>query len=278
MTPANATIRADVERALAEDVGDGDRTAAIIDADRPGRASVITREPAVICGQPWFDAVYQQLEPAVAITWDIADGTAVPADSRLCTLAGPARSLVTGERTALNFLQLLSGTATSARRYADAVAGTGARILDTRKTIPGLRAAQKYAAACGGCTNHRQGLFDAVLIKENHIMAAGSITEAVTRARELNPGIRVQVEVENADELGEALAAGAESILLDNFPPDQLAAARRRAGPDVFLEASGNVEEAGLQMIAATGVDAISVGAITKHVRAIDLSMRFDQL
>lgn len=275
MTANEATIRSDARRALQEDVATGDLTAALIPAERYGEATVISREAAVICGQPWFDAVYDALDPSVTIDWSVGDGDRVAPDTRLCSVHGPARSLVTGERTALNFLQLLSGTATTARSYADAVAGTGAQILDTRKTIPGLRAAQKYAVACGGCANHRHGLFDAVLIKENHIMAAGSIAAAVAESRRLHPGIAIQVEVENLDELDEALTAGADSILLDNFSLDDLRAARRIAGSQALLEASGNVEEQGLAAIAATGVDFISVGAITKHVRAIDLSMRF---
>lgn len=275
MTVSDTSIHADARHALQEDVATGDLTAALIPAGHHGEATVISREAAVVCGQPWFDAVYGELDPSVTVQWSVRDGDRVPPDTVLCSVHGPARSLVTGERTALNFLQLLSGTATTSRTYADAVAGTGTRILDTRKTIPGLRAAQKYAVACGGCANHRQGLYDAVLIKENHIMATGSIAAAVGESRRIHPGIAIQVEVETLDELGEALAAGADSILLDNFSLDDLRAARRITGEQARLEASGNVEEQGLAAIAATGVDFISVGAITKHVRAIDLSMRF---
>lgn len=269
------TLQEDVRRALAEDVGDGDLTAALIPADRIGEATVISREPAVICGRAWFDAVYRQLDPAVTIQWHVNDGDTVEPDTLLCELSGPARSLVTGERTALNFLQLLSGTATTAHDYAAAVKGTGTQILDTRKTIPGLRQAQKYAVACGGCTNHRHGLFDAILIKENHIMAAGGITAAVQESRRLAPQVTVEVEVETLDELREALDAGADIILLDNFSLADLRRAREITGNRARLEASGNVDEHGLRAIADTGVDYISVGAITKHLRAVDLSMRF---
>ncbi|MFV8836055.1 carboxylating nicotinate-nucleotide diphosphorylase [Aquisalimonas sp.] len=269
------TLQDDVRRALAEDVGDGDLTAALIPADRHGEATVISRETAVICGQAWFNAVYQHLDPAVTIHWHVQDGDTVEPDTLLCELGGPARSLVTGERTALNFLQLLSGTTTTARAYAAAVEGTGTRILDTRKTIPGLRQAQKYAVACGGCTNHRHGLFDAILIKENHIMAAGGITGAVAASRRLAPEVTVEVEVENLDELREALDAGADIVLLDNFSLADLRSARAITGNRARLEASGNVDEHGLRAIADTGVDYISVGAITKHLRAVDLSMRF---
>ncbi|SEO81877.1 carboxylating nicotinate-nucleotide diphosphorylase [Aquisalimonas asiatica] len=269
------TLQDDVRRALAEDVGDGDLTAALIPADRVGEATVISREAAVVCGRAWFDAVYRQLDPAVTIHWHVDDGDTVAPDTLLCELSGPARSLVTGERTALNFLQLLSGTATTAHAYAAAVAGTGTRILDTRKTIPGLRQAQKYAVACGGCTNHRVGLFDAILIKENHIMAAGGITAAVRESRRLAPAVTVEVEVESLDELREALDVGADIVLLDNFSLADLRHARELTGERARLEASGNVDEHGLRAIAETGVDYISVGAITKHVQAVDLSMRF---
>ena len=268
-------VSEDVRRALAEDVGTGDLTAALIPADRAGEATVISRETAVICGRDWFDAVYHQLDPEVTIRWHVNDGDAIESGTLLCELQGPARSLVTGERTALNFLQLLSGTATTARSYARAVEGTGTRILDTRKTIPGLRQAQKYAIACGGCTNHRHGLYDAILIKENHIIAAGSIQQAVQESRRLHPDVTIAVEVESLAELDEALSAEADIVLRDNFSLDDLALARERTGDRARLEASGNVETQGLQAIAATGVDFISVGAMTKHVRAVDLSMRF---
>jgi len=265
----------DARRALDEDVGNGDLTASLIPAGRTMAATVISREPAVICGTDWFAAVYRLLDPHVSVRWQVADGDTVSTGQLLCELSGPAASVVTGERAALNFLQTLSATATAARPYCDAVAGTGARILDTRKTLPGLRVAQKYAAQTGGCMNHRQGLFDAILIKENHIHAAGGISRAVEQARQLHPGISVEVETENLDELREALAAGADSIMLDNFSLADMRTARTLAGPEAMLEASGNVELAGVRAIAETGVNFISVGAITKHVRAIDLSMRF---
>lgn len=268
-------VEADVRRALEEDVGSGDLTATLIPANRRMSATVVSREVAVICGRAWFDAVFRMLDPAIRITWLVDDGDSVRQDQVLCELEGPARSLVTGERTALNFLQTLSATATAARPYCDAVAGTGARILDTRKTLPGLRAAQKYAASCGGCQNHRQGLFDAILIKENHIHAAGSITAAVKTARREHPGVSVEVETENLDEFREALAADADIIMLDNFGLDDMRTARNIGGPGAVLEVSGNVDLDDVPAIAETGVNYISVGAITKHVRAIDLSMRF---
>jgi nicotinate-nucleotide pyrophosphorylase (carboxylating) len=272
--PDPATVTADVERALAEDVGSGDLTASLL-PDAPWRARVIAREPAIISGRPWFDEVYRQLDDGIRIDWAGPEGEAVSAQTPLCELTGPARCLVTGERTALNFLQTLSGTATQARRYADAVAGTATRILDTRKTLPGLRAAQKYAVRCGGCHNHRQGLFDAVLIKENHILACGSITRAVAIAREAHPNAGVEVEVETWGELDEAVAARADRIMLDNFAPAALRRAVDHVAGRVPLEVSGNVELDRISELAATGVDCISTGALTKHVRAIDLSMRF---
>ena len=267
-----------VALALAEDVGAGDLTAALIPEDARAEATVISRETAVLCGAPWFDAVFRQLDPRVAIDWRAADGDRIEPNQVLCTLRGPARALLTGERTALNFLQMLSGTATLARRFADTVAGTGATILDTRKTLPGLRLAQKYAVRCGGCQNHRIGLFDAVLIKENHIMAAGSITNAIAAARRLHPGVTVEVEVENLAELEEALAAGPDIVMLDNFDLATMAEAVRIAGGRVKLEASGNVSFDTVRQIAETGVDYISIGGLTKDVRAVDLSMRFRTL
>lgn len=261
--------------ALAEDVGDGDLTTALIPEDAQAEAAVISREHAVLCGAAWFDAVFRQLDPRIHIEWRAADGDRVEPDQLLCTLHGPARALLTGERTALNFLQALSGTATLARRYADLVAGTGATILDTRKTLPGLRLAQKYAVRCGGCQNHRIGLFDAVLIKENHIMAAGSITNAIATARRLHPGVTVEVEVENLTELEEALAARPDIVMLDNFELAILAEAVRITAKRVKLEASGNVNFDTVRAIAETGVDYISIGGLTKDVRAVDLSMRF---
>ena len=272
--PAADLIAADVARALREDVGSGDLTADLVPAEQEMRAKVISREDAVLCGTVWFDQAFHQISPAVAVEWLAKDGDPVQPEQPLCRLHGPARALLTAERTALNFLQTLSGTATQARHYAQAVAGTSARILDTRKTLPGLRLAQKYAVRCGGASNHRIGLFDAILIKENHIHAAGSIAAAVETARRLHPGIKVEVETENLDELEQAVAAGADVIMLDNFSLDAMREARRRAG-GVALEASGNVELNGIRQIAETGVDFISVGAITKHVRAVDLSMRF---
>ena len=267
-----------VALALAEDVGAGDLTAALIPEDARAEATVISRETAVLCGAPWFDAVFRQLDPRVAIDWRAADGDRIEPNQVLCTLRGPARPLLTGERTALNFLQMLSGTATLARRFADTVAGTGATILDTRKTLPGLRLAQKYAVRCGGCQNHRIGLFDAVLIKENHIMAAGSITNAIAAARRLHPGVTVEVEVENLAELEEALAARPDIVMLDNFDLATMAEAVRIAGGRVKLEASGNVSFDTVRQIAETGVDYISIGGLTKDVRAVDLSMRFRTL
>jgi len=264
-----------VALALAEDVGGGDLTAALIPEGAQAEATVISREHAVLCGAAWFDAVFRQLDPRIHTEWRAADGDCVEPDQLLCTLRGPARALLTGERTALNFLQALSGTATLARRYADAVAGTGATILDTRKTLPGLRLAQKYAVRCGGCQNHRIGLFDAVLIKENHIMAAGSITNAIATARRLHPGVTVEVEVENLAELEEALAARPDLVMLDNFDLATLAEAVRITAKRVKLEASGNVNFDTVRAIAETGVDYISIGGLTKDVRAVDLSMRF---
>lgn len=265
----------DVRRALAEDVGSGDLTATLLPEDRMDAATIVTREPAVICGRDWVNAVYEALGGAVTIDWQVGDGQSVAADTVLCRLRGPARVLVTGERTALNFLQLLSGTATVARRYADAVAGTACRILDTRKTVPGLRDAQKYATACGGAVNHRRGLFDAILIKENHVMACGGIAAAVRDARRLHPGVPVEVETETLDEVNEALEAGVDTVMLDNFSLAELRAAVSLSAGRAGLEASGNVELGQLPDIAATGVDYVSTGALTKHVRAIDLSMRF---
>lgn len=267
-----------VALALAEDVGGGDLTAALIPETAQAEATVVSREDAVLCGTAWFDAVFRQLDPRVDIDWQVADGERVQPDQPLCTLRGPARALLTGERTALNFLQALSGTATLARRFADTVAGTGAVILDTRKTLPGLRLAQKYAVRCGGCQNHRIGLFDAVLIKENHIMAAGSIRNAIAAARRLHPGVTVEVEVENLAELEEALAARPDIVMLDNFDLAALVEAVSITARRVKLEASGNVNFDTVRKIAETGVDYISIGGLTKDVRAIDLSMRFRAL
>lgn len=269
-----SSLEADVRRALAEDVGTGDITAQLIPADRPARARVITREAAVICGTAWVDAVFRQLDPAVRVHWHVADGDAVSADKLLFELEGPARALLTGERTALNFLQTLSGVATLCRYYADRVAGTGVRLLDTRKTLPGLRLAQKYAVTCGGCHNHRIGLYDAFLIKENHIAACGGIAAAVAAARGIAPGKPVEVEVESLDELEQALAAGADIIMLDELSLEDMRTAVAITAGRAKLEASGGVNEQTLRSIAETGVDYISIGSLTKHVRAVDLSMR----
>lgn len=276
VSPPHDLVRESVRRALAEDTGSGDVTAALIPELAVAHAHVMCREPAVVCGTDWFDEVFAQLDLHITVAWHVADGERVEAGTRLCELRGPARALLTGERTALNFLQLLSATATATRRYADAVAGTRARILDTRKTLPGLRAAQKYAVACGGGMNHRMGLYDAVLIKENHILAAGSIATAVTAARALAPGLTVEVETETLGQVDEALAAGADVIMLDNFALDTMREAVERVAGRVKLEASGNVNLQTVRGIAETGVDFISVGSITKDVAAVDLSMRFD--
>jgi nicotinate-nucleotide pyrophosphorylase (carboxylating) len=270
MTSSN---KLDITSFLEEDIGPGDLTAAIIPDNVTADAEVSAREPMVVCGQAWFDAVFHELDPDVRIDWLCKEGEAVKADVVLCRLAGPARALLTGERTALNLLQTLSATATAARQYADAVAGTGCKVLDTRKTIPGLRQAQKYAVAVGGCHNHRFGLYDGVLIKENHITAAASITEAVRIARELTTA-PVEVEVETLEQLQEALAAKPDRIMLDNFSLDDLRAAVRIAGGKVELEASGNIGLPNIRAVAETGVDYISIGALTKHVKAADLSMR----
>jgi len=264
-----------VSTALQEDVGSGDLTAQLIPADRTARATVITREDAVLCGTAWFDEVLRQVDTRVRVTWSARDADLVRADQQLCSLEGPARSLLTGERTALNFLQMLSATATVTRKYVDAVAGTKCRILDTRKTIPGLRVAQKYAVRCGGGTNHRIGLFDAILVKENHIAAAGSIAGAVSEARRLNSKVLLEVEVENLTQLREALDARVDRVLLDNFSLDQMREAVKVTNGRTELEASGNVSLETSRAVAETGVDFISVGGLTKHVRAVDLSMRF---
>jgi nicotinate-nucleotide pyrophosphorylase (carboxylating) len=274
--PPEADVLRSVELALAEDIGNGDATAALIAADARADATVITREDAVLCGRPWFDACFRALDPAVVIDWHAADGDRVRANQTLCALHGTARALLSAERCALNFLQTLSGTATVTARHVDALRGTRTRVLDTRKTVPGLRLAQKYAVRCGGGTNHRIGLFDAILIKENHIAAAGSLAAAVRSARALHPDLLLEVEVENFSELDEALAAGVDRIMLDEFSLDDMRRAVARVGGKVALEASGSVSMDTLRSIAETGVDFISVGALTKHVRAIDLSMRIE--
>jgi nicotinate-nucleotide pyrophosphorylase (carboxylating) len=267
-------IEENVRAALAEDIGDGDITAALIPADDPARGRVICREQATICGTAWVDEVFRQVDPAVSITWQVRDGDEVEPDQVLFTFEGPARSLLTGERAALNFLQTLSGTATISAAYARRVADTPVRLLDTRKTIPGLRMAQKYAVSCGGCFNHRIGLYDAFLIKENHILACGGIAEAIASARALHPGKPVEVEVETHAQLEEALNAGADIIMLDNFTTEQMREAVAFTAGRAKLEASGNITDDTLVEFAQTGVDYISIGALTKHCRAIDLSMR----
>jgi nicotinate-nucleotide pyrophosphorylase (carboxylating) len=273
--PAPEDVLSRVIQALDEDVGSGDLTAALVPQNAQAHAQVITREAAVLCGTDWFDAVFAQLDPTVRVTWTAQDGDPVLADQLLCTVDGPARSVLTGERAALNFLQTLSGTATLARRYADAIGGTGCRVLDTRKTVPGLRTAQKYAVRCGGGHNHRMGLYDGILIKENHIAAAGSIAAAVGTARAHASTVPVEVEVENLIQLEEALAAGADIVLLDNFTPDLLRQAVSITAGRAKLEASGGITLDNIRAMAETGVDYISVGALTKDVRAVDLSMRF---
>ncbi len=268
-------IQHTVRRALAEDIGSGDITAALIPEAALCDATVISREDAVVCGVAWFDAVFQQLDNTIQVIWRVKDGDAVSANQILCTLHGSARPLLSGERAALNFLQTLSGTATTARRYANAVQGIPVKILDTRKTLPGLRTAQKYAVRCGGCYNHRQGLYDGILIKENHILATGSIMQAVVAARGHARDLLVEVEVETLDEVREALDAGADILLLDNFDLEQVRAAVALNKGKAKLEVSGGVNLDNLRAVAETGVDYISIGAITKNVQAIDLSMRF---
>jgi len=276
LPPPDATVVADdVARALAEDVGDGDRTADLVPAANHLATRVICRETAVLAGRAWFDETFRQLDAKVRVAWSADDGDALGPGLEVCRLDGPARSILTGERTALNFLQTLSGTATRTRRYVDAVAGTGVVVLDTRKTLPGLRRAQKYAVLCGGGANHRIGLFDAILVKENHIAAAGSVTAAVQAARTLHPGLLLEVEVETLAQLDEALAAGAQRALLDNFPLDRLREAVQRVGGRIGLEASGGIDLETIRAVAETGVDFISTGDLTKSVRAVDFSMRF---
>ncbi|WP_367025524.1 carboxylating nicotinate-nucleotide diphosphorylase [Methylococcus sp. ANG] len=264
----------DIERYLSEDIGSGDLTADVVPASAFARAGVVTREPMVLCGRAWFEAVFRRLDPAIEPVWFVEEGGEASAGTLLCELEGNARALLSGERTALNLLQTLSGTATVARLYARAVAGTGVKVLDTRKTLPGLRLAQKYAVRCGGCHNHRAGLYDAVLIKENHIVAAGSIGEAVAMARRLHPDVMVEVEVENFAELEQALTAGADRIMLDNFERNALSNAVAVTAGRAELEVSGNIDLESIRAVAETGVDFISVGGLTKHLRAIDLSMR----
>jgi nicotinate-nucleotide pyrophosphorylase (carboxylating) len=269
-------IEQDVRRAVEEDLGSGDITARLIPADRIWKASVVSREAAVLCGRNWFDAVFRHIDDCIDIRWYAQDGGDLNSGQRLCTLKGRARSLLSGERTALNFLQTLSGTATTARAHARRIEGMHARILDTRKTIPGLRHAQKYAVRCGGCHNHRLGLYDAFLIKENHIAAAGSIAAAIDRARALGLALPVEIEVEDLSGLEQALQGGADRVLLDNFELDELREAVAMTGQRAELEASGDITLDNVREYASTGVDYISIGALTKHLRATDLSMRFE--
>jgi len=269
-------ISVTVSRALAEDIGTGDLTAALVPEHSQAKGRVISRQDAVICGSAWFDEVFRQVDDRIHIHWEVKDGDIAHKDKVLCRLEGPARGLLTGERSALNFLQTLSGTATVARRYVEAVRGTRATILDTRKTLPGLRTAQKYAVRCGGASNYRMGLYDGILIKENHIMAAGSIAAAVRAARDQQAQVPVEVEVETFEQLGEALDAGADILLLDNFDiPGMREAVRINAGR-AKLEASGGIDMTQIKAVAETGVDYISIGSLTKHVQAVDLSLRFE--
>jgi len=266
-------LEATVATALQEDIGSGDITAQLVPATATASARVISREPAVVCGRPWVDAVFSQIDANCQPQWSVQEGDGVAANAVIFSVTGKARTLLTAERTALNFLQSLSGVATTARAYADLVGHTGVQILDTRKTIPGLRLAQKYAVHCGGCQNHRLGLYDAYLIKENHIAACGSLTSAVQTAHKLNPGRKVEVEVQTLSELEEALVANADIVMLDNFSIDLLREAVRQNRGRAKLEASGGFTREMLVTVAETGVDYISVGALTKHVRAIDFSM-----
>lgn len=267
-------IQANVRAALAEDVGSGDITAQLIPAERAASARIITREDATLAGTAWVDEVFRQVDPRVQVKWQVSDGEQVSADQTLFTLEGPARALLTGERSALNFLQLLSGTATRARHYANLVDGTGVKLLDTRKTLPGLRLAQKYAITCGGCHNHRIGLYDAFLIKENHIAACGGIAQAIAAAQRIAPGKPVEIEVEDLDELRQALDAGADIVMLDELSLDDMRIAVALTAGRAKLEASGGITESTLRTIAETGVDYISIGTLTKDVKALDLSMR----
>jgi len=270
-----AFIESQVKLALLEDIGQQDLTADLIPVDAMVTATLITRENATLCGKNWFASVFAQLDKSIVIEWHAADGDKLAANSTICTLKGPARAILTGERTAMNFLQTLSATATRASQYASAVLGLPVKVLDTRKTLPGWRIAQKYAVRCGGCFNHRFGLYDGILIKENHINAAGSIAAAVSQARALHPTISVEVEVEHNKELEQALSAKADIVLLDNFDIEQLHQAVSINNGQALLEASGNVNLKTIRGIAETGVDRISVGALTKDINAIDLSLRF---
>lgn len=270
----HAKVQTQVAVALAEDIGTGDLTARLIPANKTAHATIISREKAIICGQAWVNACFCQLDENIDIQWKVAEGEAVKPNQLLCEITGNARALLSAERCALNFLQTLSSISSITHQYVDAVAGTGAKVCDTRKTIPGLRLAQKYAVTVGGGINQRLALYDGVLIKENHIAAAGSIHAALSHAIKHNPNVSIQIEVENLDELQQALAAGANSILLDNFDLNVLREAVKMTAKKAILEASGNVNLNTIRSIAETGVDRISIGALTKHIRAIDLSMR----
>lgn len=271
-----STIEENVFNALKEDVGEGDITAELIPHDNISLATVISRESCVFCGLDWFEETYRQIDEDILIDWCVDDGDNIEADQVICTISGSSQKIVTGERTALNFVQMLSATATLSARYATAVADTKTKVLDTRKTIPGLRMAQKYAVSCGGCENHRLGLFDAFLIKENHINACDGIQNAVNEARFHNPDLKVEVEVENMDELQQAIDAGADRALLDNFDITALAQAVKTCKGKIISEASGNITIESISAVANTGVDYISTGALTKDIKAVDLSMRFD--
>lgn len=271
--PPPDNIVSTVSGALVEDLGSGDATAALVPKDSYASASIVAREQGVLAGAPWVDATFSQLDPGAKVLWLYEDGQSVAEGDLLCRIEGNARALLSGERTALNFLQLLSGTATEARRYAEAVEGTGAQVIDTRKTLPGLRLAQKYAVAVGGCGNHRLGLYDAILIKENHIAAAGGIGAALAKAS--TASVPVEIEVETMGQLMEAIELGVQRVLLDNFNLEQMRRAVEWTNGRACLEASGNVDLQNVRTVAETGVDFISVGALTKHVRALDLSLRF---
>lgn len=275
MLPGHKHIQRDVKAALDEDVGKGDLTAALVPQDKQILSRVVCRESAIVCGIAWFNEVFTQLDPDVEVDWDVQDGDAMLPDQEICRLRGRAASILTGERSALNLLQTLSGTATLTSSYVKEIADTGANILDTRKTIPGLRLMQKYAVLCGGGRNHRMGLYDAILIKENHVLAAGSITAALQQAQKTAPGVEIEVEVEKLSQLGEALEAGAKRVLLDNFELNNLRQAVQQNAGRARLEASGGVNLDTVRGIAETGVDDISVGALTKDLRAVDFSMRF---
>ncbi len=269
-----SSLESNIERALAEDVGSGDRTGLLIPDEQIEAARVIVREPAVLCGAPWFEAVMHRVDERILLDWAYAEGDLMEADSVVCRLHGPARALLTAERTALNFLQLLSGVATATRRYVDLTAGTRASILDTRKTLPGLRLAEKYAVRVGGGKNQRLALYDGILIKENHIMAAGGIAAALRAAQDVSGGVPIQIEVESLDELRQALDAGAVSVLLDNFSLDDLAAAVALNAGRALLEASGGIRHDTVRAIARTGVDRMSIGSLTKDIQAVDYSLR----